>query len=149
MDGNMEEAARKVRRAAEYRAAQNVDPDWWIKELIAREQLTGLAPEPFLLRNDDAGLDDRLRAETTEAAVRQILGDFNRRVINARRQLLGGPPVITQTRDVDVEVARWKESRRRNEPASVEEPRPEAPQGSGGRRRRGWLGRRGWQRPGR
>ncbi|MBG6180448.1 hypothetical protein [Arthrobacter sp. CAN_A1] len=149
MDGTMDEAARRVRRAAEYRAAQNgdtaqngdaaqnVDPDWWLKELIIREQLTGLAPEPFLLRKDDAELDARLRAEPTEAAVRQVLMEFNRRVVSARRQLLGGPPVITRTRDIDAEVARWKAGRRPTEPVREDTPAP-AP------RQLRW-----WRRPGR
>lgn len=111
MNEKMNDAARRVQRARGYRAAQNVDPDWWVKELIERERLTGLAPEPFLLRKDDAELDGRIRAERTEAGVREILEEFNRRVINARRQLLGGPPVITRTRDVEAEVARWRSGR--------------------------------------
>ncbi|MBE0009720.1 MULTISPECIES: hypothetical protein [unclassified Arthrobacter] len=111
MNDKMNDAARRVQRAKGYRAAQSVDPDWWVKELIVRERLTGLAPEPFLLRKDDAELDGRLRAERTEAGVREILEEFNRRVINARRQLLGGPPVITRTRDIDAEVARWRADR--------------------------------------
>jgi hypothetical protein len=39
------------------------------------------------------------------------VADFNARVIDARRQLQGGPPVVTKTRDVDAEVQRWLERR--------------------------------------
>ena len=87
------------------------DPDWWIKQKIERERITGLGPPALTLRSENAGLDERLDAAASETAVRGILEDFNARVINARRQLQGGPPVVTPTRDVDAEVARWRERR--------------------------------------
>jgi Domain of unknown function (DUF1992) len=100
---------------------QQLDPDWWVKGLIEREKLTGLAPEPFLLRTEDATLDQRLDALYTEQQVREVLVAFNRRVIEARRQLLGGPPVVTPVRDVDLEVRRWHERRSaRRGPAPAE-----------------------------
>jgi hypothetical protein len=88
------------------------DPDWWIKRKIEREQITGLGPPALTLRTEDAGLDDRLDAVFAEQQVREVLEDFNRRVIEARRQLRGGPPVVTALRDVDAELARWRERRR-------------------------------------
>lgn len=87
------------------------DPDWWLKKLVEREQLTGLLPPALGLRKETLELDGRLDKETSEAEVRRILDDFNRRVVNARRQLNGGPPVITPTRDVDAEVLAWRERR--------------------------------------
>jgi hypothetical protein len=87
------------------------DPDWWIRRKIERENLTGLGPPALTLRTEDAGLDERLDAAASESTVREILDDFNRRVVEARRQLLGGPPVVTKTRDVDAEVQGWAERR--------------------------------------
>jgi len=87
------------------------DPDWWLKGVIEREQLTGLGPPAMLLKAEDRGLDDRLDAELDERAVREILEDFNARVVDARRQLLGGPPVVTPTRHVEAEVVRWRARR--------------------------------------
>jgi hypothetical protein len=87
------------------------DPDWWIRRKIERERLTGLGPPALTLRSEDAALDGRLDALGSERAVREHLDDFNRRVVEARRQLLGGPPVVTATRDADAEVARWRERR--------------------------------------
>ncbi len=87
------------------------DPDWWVKGLIQREKITGLGPQAFLLRTEDAELDARLDRQYTAAQVREILEDFNYRVVDARRQLLGGPPVITKLRDVDAELERWSERR--------------------------------------
>ncbi len=88
------------------------DPNWWVKQLIEREQITGVLPPALALRKEDAELDARLDRERTAAAVQRTVEDFNRRVVEARRQLLGGPPVITPTRDIDAEVAAWRERRR-------------------------------------
>lgn len=103
---------------------QGNDPDWWIKQLIEREHLTGLGPPAILLRTEDAELDDRLDAMFSEQQVRSVIEDFNRRVVDARRQLLGGPPVITKTREVDVEIRRWKERREARSAAASEAAKP-------------------------
>jgi hypothetical protein len=104
------------------------DPDWWLRQKIESERITGLGPPALTLRTEDAGLDDRLDGVHSEAEVRSILADFNKRVIEARRQLLGGPPVITPTRDVDAEIERWMDRRTAREEIQAEEeaetPRP-------------------------
>jgi hypothetical protein len=89
------------------------DPDWWVKRLVERERITGVLPPALQLRKDDAQLEETLDREWSEKAVREILVDFNRRVVEARRQLLGGPPVITKLRDVEAEVAAWRDRRNR------------------------------------
>ena len=83
------------------------DPNWWLKKLIEREKISVL-PEALQLRKDDAELDAVLDRQGSERVVRELLETFNKRVINARRQLQGGPPVITPLRDVDAEVAAWR-----------------------------------------
>ena len=90
---------------------EKYDPDWWVKGLIQRENITGMGPRAILLRTEDAGLDDRIDEQRAETQVRQLLEDFNARVIDARRQLQGGPPVVTKTRDVESEVRHWRERR--------------------------------------
>ena len=96
-----------------------LDPNWWIKGLIERENLSGLAPPALSLRTEHQQLDDRLDALTTEAAVRADLFDFNARIIEARRQLTGGPPVVTPTRDIDAEVVRWRDRREQRRAEAV------------------------------
>ena len=64
-----------------------------------------------MLRVEHAELEERLDALAREDEVREYLDDFNRRVIEARRQLLGGPPVVTPTRDAEAEVRAWNERR--------------------------------------
>ncbi|WP_240747295.1 DUF1992 domain-containing protein [Microbacterium sp. K24] len=105
------------------------DPDWWIRRKIESENLTGLGPPAILLRNEDRELDDQLDLLGRESDVREVLEDFNRRVIEARRQLQGGPPVVTAPRDIDATVAAWRERRAARPTASA----PEQP-----RRRRRW-----------
>lgn len=87
------------------------DPDWWIRQKIERERLTGLGPPALTLRTEDAELEGRLDGIHSEHAVRELVTDFNRRIVEARRQLQGGPPVVTATRDVDTEVAAWRHRR--------------------------------------
>jgi len=118
------------------------DPEWWVKSLIEREQLTGIGPPALALRKEDAELEARIDRESTEQAVRDVVEDFNRRVVEARRQLLGGPPVITPTRDVNHEIAAWRSRRvqrrdrlRRRRPA----PAPAPPLVALGWRRRWWA----------
>jgi hypothetical protein len=87
------------------------DPDWWVKQLIERENIH-VAPPAIALRREDAELDDTLDREAREEGVRRVVDDFNHRVVEARRQLTGGPPVITKTRDPDTEVEAWRARRR-------------------------------------
>ncbi|WP_290801404.1 DUF1992 domain-containing protein [Herbiconiux sp.] len=103
------------------------DPDWWIRRKIERERLTGLGPPALTLRTEHAELEQQLDALPTEHAVRERLTDFNRRVVEARRQLQGGPPVVTPTRDIDTEVEAWRARRdSRQAAARAERERAEA-----------------------
>ncbi len=87
------------------------DPDWWVKGLVEREKITAVLPPALGLRREDAELEVELDRLATPDAVRQHVEDFNRRVVEARRQLQGGPPVVTPTRDVESEVEAWRERR--------------------------------------
>lgn len=110
----------------------NDDPDWWVKGLLQREQVSGLGPPALMLRKEDAELEGTLDAQGSEARVREILADFNQRIIQARRQLLGGPPVITKLRDVDAEVLAWRErAAARRAAAPPPEPEPSPKRGPG------------------
>ncbi|MCK0116088.1 DUF1992 domain-containing protein [Isoptericola sp. S6320L] len=87
------------------------DPDWWLRSLVEREQISGVLPAAQL-RAEHSAMDETLDREHDEHRVREIVADFNARVIDARRQLTGGPPVVTPTRDVEREVSRWRQRRR-------------------------------------
>jgi hypothetical protein len=136
---NLPGAGKPLRLPAQH------DPDWWVKRLIEREKLSGIAPPAIGLRREDAELDDTLDGEATEAGVRRIVEDFNRRVVEARRQLLGGPPVITRTRDPEVEVQRWRSRRTARHRQSTPQRGAADSASPAARHRRGSL-RRWWSR---
>jgi hypothetical protein len=118
------------------------DPDWWIKRLIEREKITGVLPPALQLRKDDAELDARLDRHTAESEVRRELEEFNARVMKARYTPVDGPPLITMPREVDAEVARWRDrmlARResaRNQPVVRRDETPAKPT------RRRWFRRK-------
>ena len=89
------------------------DPDWWLKRLIEREKIAVLPPA-LALRKEDAELDDRLDRINTEELVRREVEDFNARIHRAMYTPPDGPhaPIlVTRKRDVDAEVAAWRERR--------------------------------------
>lgn len=89
------------------------DPDWWVKRLVERERITGVLPPALQLRKDDAELDAKVDRLSREADVRREVEEFNERVRAAFYQPLGGPPLITQQRDVEATVVAWRERRGR------------------------------------
>ena len=124
----------------------NHDPNWWVKSLIEREQISGVLPPALALRKEDAELDGALDREASEDGVRRAVEDFNRRVVDARRQLLGGPPVVTPTRDPEREVVAWRarraERRDRQRELLQQAARREDAPARGHRERRRWWHRR-------
>ncbi len=112
------------------------DPDWWLKKLIEREHISGVLPPALQLRKDDAELDARLDRLSREADVRRELEEFNERVRAAFYQPLGGPPMVTQQRDLAAEVERWQA--RRPAPSPPPAGSQTSPSGSRRRRRRFW-----------
>lgn len=112
------------------------DPEWWVKQLVEREQIAVLPPS-LQLRKEDAELDDELDRLGAERDVRARVEEFNERVLDARYRPPEGPPLITMRRDVEETVAAWRARRaaRRTTSAAA----PAAP-----RRRRSW--RRWWPR---
>ncbi|WP_026531323.1 DUF1992 domain-containing protein [Haematomicrobium sanguinis] len=112
------------------------DPDWWVKGLMEREQITGTGPAALQLRVEDKNLPTTLDALGSETQVREHLDDFNARVKEAKLQLMGGPPVLTDPKDIDAEVQAWKE--RRRVPAS----QPSPPLAQPKARKKNWWQRR-------
>ncbi|MDY6810738.1 MAG: DUF1992 domain-containing protein [Actinomycetota bacterium] len=93
------------------------DPDWWVKRKIRDENLdsSALLPMPLQLRKEAQGFPASLSKIADEAAVREILGDFNRRVREAHLGSRAGLPTLITAHTVDVDdmVQQWRELRRR------------------------------------
>jgi hypothetical protein len=111
------------------------DPDWWVKQLVEREQIVML-PRSVQLRKDDTELDDLIDQEAAEDGARRIVEEFNERVIAARYGAPEGPPLITMPRDVDATLDAWRERRAARVQAAKERVRGERVQ-----KRRWWRWR--------
>jgi hypothetical protein len=121
------------------------DPDWWVKQLIEREKITGVLPPALQLRKDDAELDAQLDRHTAESEVRRILEEFNARVMKARYTPVDGPPLVTMPRDLEAEVDAWRERRLARRRTAEAVRAAQATAGSESRRpraRRRWFRRR-------
>ncbi|HEU5143690.1 MAG TPA: DUF1992 domain-containing protein [Dermatophilaceae bacterium] len=117
------------------------DPDWWVKRLAARENLdmSGALPGALGLRKEAAGFPESLVDVASEKNVRDILQDYNRRVLADRlRPAVGNlPPLIAKTVDIEDMVERWRElraelaARAARERARLQAERPAEPQRPG------------------
>jgi hypothetical protein len=91
------------------------DPDWWIKRYAARENLDlgGALPGALALRKEAAGYPESLVDVPGEQNVREIIEDYNKRVLADRlRPAVGNlPPLLAKTLDVDDMVAGWRQLR--------------------------------------
>ncbi len=93
------------------------DPDWWVKRLAKREQLDlgGALPGALGLRKEASGFPESLADVRREDQVREILDDFNKRVLADRLRPAVGklPPAIAGTVDIDDMVRQWAQLRER------------------------------------
>lgn len=88
--------------------------DWWLRELIEREDVGRAAlPVPLALRREAQdlrrGLVDGRRAGS-EAALRAAIADYDVRADKARRTPSAGPSVVIPRVEADEAVAAWRES---------------------------------------
>lgn len=86
--------------------------DWWLTELIERENVGRAAlPVPLALRREAQdlrqGLVDQRRAGS-EAELRAAVADYDERADVARRRPHDGPSVVIPRVDVEEAVAVWR-----------------------------------------
>lgn len=88
------------------------DPDWWVKKMMAREGLdmADALPPVMQLRREHAGFPESLLDVRSEDDVREVLRDYNARVVDDRRRPAMGKasPVWAPTVDVETMVERWR-----------------------------------------
>ena len=87
---------------------QEYDPDWWVKQLMQREQISILPPSQ---------VETELAAIETlhdEANVRRRLAALNVEIAKVNASALEGPPTRLGTLDVDKLVAKWWRTRSAN-----------------------------------
>jgi hypothetical protein len=90
---------------------QEYDPDWWVKQLVQREQISILLPPSLeLLRKVERELAtiDTLQDEAT---VRSRVAALNVEIAKVNATVVEGPPTRLTTLDVDKIVERWRQTR--------------------------------------
>ena len=98
------------------------DEQWWVKQVAQREHLS-LLPPMLALRKEAEELLYGLPSIPSEAAVRDLVADYNARVVAAIRRPSEGPLVAIPRRlDGDEVVAEW--ARRRSIRTSIATGRP-------------------------
>jgi hypothetical protein len=90
---------------------QGYDEDWWVKDWVRRENITGVLPTTLRLRRQAEDLMRTLAKEPTESSVRRLVSDLNERLNRARRGLVDGPPVVLPLLDADEVVQAWRAGR--------------------------------------
>ena len=86
------------------------DPDWWVKQLMKREQVSILPPSLELLRKVETELA-AIENLHDEQAVRRRITALNVEIAKANATVLEGPPTRLATLNVDKVVAKWRRTR--------------------------------------
>src|SRR4051812_31878444 len=73
---------------------EHYDEEWWIKDLVRREKLSGGLPASLRLRKEIEDLMTTISAKKTESSVRRVVADLNERIVRAQRGMIDGPPVV-------------------------------------------------------
>lgn len=107
------------------RGLDDRDPDWWVKQMMAREHLdmSDAVPPVFQLRREHAAFPESLADIATEADVREVLRDYNARVLaELRRPTFGkASPPLAPRADVEELVGQWRALRAQRAPAPQDE----------------------------
>jgi hypothetical protein len=94
---------------------QEYDPDWWVKQLVQREQISMLPPSLELLRKVEKELA-AIEKLHDEATVRHRVAGLNAEIAKVNATVLEGPPTRLGPLDVDQIVERWRRTRSANLP---------------------------------
>jgi len=86
------------------------DEDWWLKEKARRENIN-LLPPALKIKLDVERTLQRVDTLVYEADVRRTLEALNKRIVQAQRAAVWGPPCNTQQLDIEAAVAQWRTKR--------------------------------------
>ena len=93
---------------------QDFDPDWWLKQLMQREQVsTALPPSLELVRKARTELA-AIQTLGDETAVRRRIAALNAEIAKLNATVVEGPPTRVAVLDIDQVVARWQQARSAN-----------------------------------
>ncbi|MEU8080444.1 DUF1992 domain-containing protein [Catellatospora citrea] len=94
-------------------AGETLPDDWWLRDLVQRENLSAAIPATLLLRRDIEDLPGAVANKNSEQAVRAYVAELNARVVRAHRGELAGPAVALALVDADDAVRQWRARRTR------------------------------------
>ena len=131
--------------------------DAWVRDYARREgvQPDEFLPTPLRLRREIEKLTEEVGEFRSEAEIREVASDINRRIVEWRR-IPVGPPVHVRLVNADDLVARWRAAKQARPsaarpdaapsdavgPGSQAPPPPTTAQAGATRRPRWWRGRR-------
>jgi hypothetical protein len=129
--------------------------DAWVRDYARREgvQPDEFLPTPLRLRREIERLTEEVGEFRSEAEIREVASDINRRIVEWRR-IPVGPPIHVRLVNADDLVKRWRAARQARPsaaraagpdapgPGSMASPPPPASQAAGTRRPRWWRRRR-------
>jgi hypothetical protein len=86
--------------------------DAWVRDYARREGVTAeeFLPTPLKLRREIERLGEAAGEFRSEAEIREVAADLNRRIVEWRR-IPVGPPIHVRLVNADDLVARWREAR--------------------------------------
>ena len=83
---------------------------WWVKQKLRRENLSYLPPTIALRKEAEDALLAASQAGS-EAQVRRIVADINRKILEGNRKAASGPPLNLMPFDAERVVRTWRERR--------------------------------------
>ena len=86
------------------------DELWWVKQKLRRENLSYLPPTIALRKEAEDALLAASQARS-EAQVRRIVADINRKILEGNRKAASGPPLNRMPFDAERVVRTWRERR--------------------------------------
>jgi Domain of unknown function (DUF1992) len=99
------------------------DELWWVKDLVRREGLSteALLPTPLRLRKEVERLPSTVGGLRSEQAVREVVDDLNRRIMDWLR-IPSGPQVHLVPVNVDEVVEQWRATHETPAAATPDDP---------------------------
>ena len=94
------------------------DEDWWLKQYMAREELS-ISPDTLKFRKDVLEELDSLWGLPGEDLVRKKLLDINRRIAILNARPTDGPPLNMSAIDIESVMQTWRERTERADTRSV------------------------------
>ena len=86
------------------------DPNWWVKQLVAREQINLLSPAIEIRRKLEQ-MRAGLAALETESEARAQIEALSREIVAVNARAADGPATQLSALDVETELARWRAAR--------------------------------------